>query len=88
MISGLLAVTGDNTVGIITCSATSEKRNTLGVTLHLKLLLVAACCALNFRVLALQVKDKDSICNNIVKYLRSICALLLLNSVIAIQLAF
>lgn len=88
MISGLLTVTNDNTVGIITCSATSEKRNTLTVTLHLKLLLVAACCALNFRILALWVKDKDSIYNNNVKYLRFICSMLLLKCVIAIQLAF
>lgn len=49
MISGLLTVTDGNTVGIITCSATSEKRNTLTVTPYLKLLLVEACCVLNFR---------------------------------------
>lgn len=46
MTPGLQAVTDYNIVGIITCSATSEKRNTLIVTLHLKLLLVPACCAL------------------------------------------
>lgn len=61
MISGPLAVTDDSTVGIITCSATSEERNTLSVTLHMKLVLVEACYVLSFRILALRVKDKDSI---------------------------
>lgn len=88
MISGLLTVTDDDTVVIITCSATSEKRNTLTVTPHPELRLVAACYALNFRILALRVKDKDSIYINIVKYLTFICGMLLLKSVIAIQLAF
>lgn len=55
MIPGLLMVTDYNIVSIITYSATSEKRNTLIVTLHLKLLLVPACCALNFKILALCV---------------------------------
>lgn len=49
MLSGLQTVTDDNTLGIITCSATSQKKNTLIVTLYLKLLLVEACCVLNFR---------------------------------------
>lgn len=88
MIPGLLTVTDYNFVGIITCSATSEKRNALIVTRHLKLLLVPACCALNFRFLALCVKDNDSIYNNIVKYLRFICGMLLLKCVIAVQLAY
>lgn len=88
MIPGLLMVTDYNIGGIITCSATSEKRNTLIVTLHLKLLLVPACCALNFRILALRVKDNDSIYNNIVKYLRFICGMLQLTGVIAVPLAY
>lgn len=88
MIPGLVMVTDFNIVGIITCSATSEKRNTLIVTLHLKLLLVPACCTLNFRILALCVKDNDSIYNNTVKYLRFICGMLLLKCVIAVQHAY
>lgn len=88
MTPGLQAVTDYNIVGIITCSATSKKRNTLIVTLHLKLLLVPACCALNFSILALCVKDNDTIYNNIVKYLRFICGMLLLKCVIAVQLAY
>lgn len=87
MIPGILMVRDYNIVGIITCSATSEKRNTLIVTLHLKLLLVPAYCALNFRILALCAKDNDSIYNNIVKYLRFICSMLLLKCVTAVQLA-
>lgn len=88
MILGLLMVSDYNIVGIITCSVTSEKRNTLIVTLHLKLLLVPACCGPNFRILAICVKDNDSIYKNIVKYLRFICGMLLLKGVIAVQLAY